>query len=137
MLILEECRLWLCDNSASERLGGSRGCRPGGVIALVLTSESSALEAHDPPVVAHGVVARRGLDKSILRVVPAHSVGRDAPSLLSPLSSDRPDREKNENEANGEMRNMRSDDDLSHDGSGIGQKSNPTFTVSSSMGVSR
>jgi hypothetical protein len=36
------------------------------------------------------------------------------------------------NKANSEMRNMRSDDDLSHYGSGIGQESKPTFTVCSS-----
>src|SRR4051812_48997773 len=76
------CRLGLSDNSASGRPGGSCGCRREGVIALVLTTVSSALVVRDPVVVTHGVLPRRGLDISSPRVVPAHTARRDPPSLL-------------------------------------------------------
>ena len=112
-----------------------RGCRRGGVIARLLTRVSSARIVRDPPVVAHGVLPRRGLDISSLRVVPAHTARRDPPSLL--LSDEQRSArsgKKAKNKANRETRNMRSDDDLSHYGSGIGQKSKPTFMVSSLVG---
>jgi hypothetical protein len=41
-----------------------------------------------------------------------------------------PPAEESKNEANRDVRNMRSGDDLSQDGSGIGQKSNPKFAAS-------
>ena len=49
------------------------------------------------------------------------------------MRQDQSGQKKAKNKANREMRNMRSDEDLSHYGSGIGQKSKPTFTVSSSV----
>ena len=58
MLMLEECRLRICGNSDSVRLGGLFGRRLGGEAALKLMRESIDTVVIDPPAAAHGELSR-------------------------------------------------------------------------------
>jgi hypothetical protein len=71
MLMVEECRLRLFDNSVSGRRGGLIGRRRGGVVAPMTTSGSIALIAIDCPAAAIGAVVRRNLNMTNPRMMPA------------------------------------------------------------------
>ena len=91
ILEYEECRLWLVDNSHSERRGGSSGRLRGGGIASEPARESMALVATALNAAAPGMVARSRFDVSNMRMIP--EVARlDTPSGFSRAARrDRPD----------------------------------------------
>jgi hypothetical protein len=64
--MLDECRIQLCDNSPSERLGGSSVCRRGGVIASQRLCVSNVSIVRDLPAGAHGMIPRKHLVMPIM-----------------------------------------------------------------------
>jgi hypothetical protein len=67
--MLEECRLWLLDNSDSGWPGGLCRRRGRGVIALLLTRASTAPVARDLPAVAGASDMRRAFDELNLPII--------------------------------------------------------------------
>jgi hypothetical protein len=98
----------------------------------VVTRLSSASVVRDRSAVASAPDVRLCFHVSNLRVISADAPVETRDDSSSPERRDPLDTEKCKIEANCEMRNMRSDDDLSDNHWRIVQKSKPKFAVSRS-----
>jgi hypothetical protein len=97
MLMLEECRLRLVDNSVSVRLGGLCGRGGGGGIATGSAGESVVQVDHDGAAAAHGGIMRRCLNMSKILGMPARAVAQLATRYWFSEDAHRLERDKVQN----------------------------------------
>lgn len=106
----------------------------GGEVALTAMSGSIAMIAIVLPAAGDGAIVGRLPRTSRINVVPAYSGTFPALILRARAGRTAQRSEKEKNEANREIRNTRSDEDLNQDGSETARRTNPNRSVCSAIG---